>query len=69
MASRRSPTTFYGVLDRYNALTGTFFTLIGEMGLALDELYEVLGLVIGDALYEEYVPTTEELHVLKKEDP
>ena len=39
------------------------------MGLALHKLYEVLGLVIGDAPYEKYVPTTEELHLLKKEDP
>jgi len=26
-------------------------------------------LVIGDAPYEEYVPTIEELHLLKKDDP
>jgi len=39
------------------------------MGLTLHELYEVSGLVIGDALYEKYVPTTDELHLLKKEDP
>jgi len=39
------------------------------MGLALYELYEILGLVIGDVPYEEYVPTTEELHLLKKDDP
>ena len=59
---------FYGVLECYNPLAGTFFTLVGEMRLALHELYEVSGLVIGDAPYEEYVPTTEELHLLKKED-
>ena len=58
---------FYGVLECYNPLTGTFFTPAGEMGLALHELYEVLGLVIGDAPYEEYVPTIEELHLLKKD--
>jgi len=39
------------------------------MGLALHEIYEVLGLVIGDAPYEEYVLSTEELHLLKKRDP
>jgi len=39
------------------------------MGLALHELCEVSGLVIRDAPYEDYVPTTEELHLLKKEDP
>jgi len=48
---------------------GTFFTPVGEIGLALYELYEVSGLVMGDAPYEEYVPTSEELHLLKKEDP
>jgi len=31
--------------------------------------YEVLGLIIGDAPYEEYVLSTEELHLLKKSDP
>ena len=59
---------FYSVLERYNPWTCTFFTPVGEMGFALHELYEVSGLVIGDALYEEYVPTTEELHLLKKDD-
>jgi len=39
------------------------------MGLALHELYEVSGLVMGDAPYEEYIPTSEELHLLRKEDP
>jgi len=38
------------------------------MGLALHELYEVSRLVTGDAPYEEYVPTSEELHLLRKED-
>ena len=40
----------YGVLECYNPLTGTFFTPIEEMGLALHKLYEVSGLVMGDAL-------------------
>ena len=39
------------------------------MGLTLHELYEVSRLVIGDAPYEEYVLTAEELHLLKKDDP
>jgi len=57
---------FYAVLERHNPETCTFFTPIGEIGLALDEMYEVSGLMIGDAPYEEYVPSTEELHLLKK---
>jgi len=40
---------FYAVLEWYNLETCTFFTLIEEMGLALYEMYEVSGLVIGDA--------------------
>jgi len=34
---------FYGVLKRYNLSTCTFFTPVGEMGLALHELYEFWG--------------------------
>jgi len=60
---------FYDILEYYNPLTGIFFTPAGEMGLALHELYEVSGLVMGDASYEEYVPTSEELYLLRKEDP
>jgi len=60
---------FYAILERYNLKTCTFFTPIGEMGLALHEMYKVSGLVIEDAPYEEYVPSTQELHLLKKSDP
>ena len=49
------------VLERYNPLMGTFFIPVGETGLTLHELYEVSRIVIGDALYEEYVLTIEEL--------
>ena len=38
---------FYAILVRYNSETCTFFTPIGEMGLAFYEMYEVSGLVIG----------------------
>jgi len=38
------------------------------MGLALLEMYEVSGLLLGDAPYEEYVPSTKQLHLLKKTD-
>ena len=65
----QSSHNFYGILEHYNPLTGTFFTPVGEMVLTLHELYEVSGLVMGDAPYEEYVPTSEELHLLKKECP
>ena len=60
---------FYAILERYNPETFKFFTLVGEMEFALHEMYEVSGLVMGDAPYEEYVPSIEELHLLKKDDP
>ena len=60
---------FYGILEHYNPWTCTFFTLVGEIVFALYELYEVSRLVIGDTPYEEYVLTTAELHLLKKDDP
>ena len=41
----QSSHNFYGILEHYNSLTGTFFTPVGEMGLAFHELYEVSGLV------------------------
>ena len=40
----QSSQNFFGILERYNSLTGTFFTPVGEMGLALHELHEVSGL-------------------------
>ena len=49
---------FYGVLKHCNPLTGIFFTPVGEIGLALHELYVVSRLVIGDAPYEDYVSIT-----------
>jgi len=60
---------FYAILERYNLETYMCFTPIKEMGLALHEMYEVSVLVIRDAPYEEYVPSTEELYLLKKSDP
>ena len=44
---------FYAIPERYNPETCTFFTPIGEMRLALHEMYEVSGLMIRDAPYEE----------------
>jgi len=65
----QSSQNFFGILERYNPLTGTFFTPVGEMGLALHELHEVSGLVTGDMPYEEYVPTAVELRHVKEEFP
>ena len=39
------------------------------MGFALYEMFEVSDLSIGDLSYEEYILSTEELHLLKKNAP
>ena len=68
MASRRAPITFMASWSVI-ILDGHIFYPSRRDGVALHELYEVSGLVMGDAPYEEYVPTSEELHLLRKEDP
>ena len=60
---------FFVILERYNIETCTFFTPVGEKGLALHEIYEVSGLVMGDIPYEEYVPSAEELHLMEDSAP
>lgn len=54
---------------RYSPDTGTFFTPCRELRLALHEMYEVSGVPIGEISYEDYVPTREELHLLKAQYP
>lgn len=39
------------------------------MDLTLHELYEISGLPMGKIPYEEYVPTGEDLHLLRAQDP
>lgn len=57
------------MLELYNPDTCTFFTPSGEMRFALHEMHEVSSLLIGDRPYEEYIPGTEELHMLAKSRP
>ena len=57
---------FYAMLERYNSETCTFFTPVGEMGFSLHEMYEVSELAMGDIPYEEYIPSANELHLMKK---
>jgi len=57
------------MLEHYNLETCTFFTPVREMRFALHEMYEVSGLAMGDIPYEEYIPGTGELHLIKKDAP
>ena len=60
---------FFAMLKCYNPKTYTFFTPVKKMGLALHEIYEVSGLVMGDIPYEEYVSSAEELHLMEDSAP
>ena len=42
----------FSMLEHYNPETCTFFTLVGEIGFALHEMYEVFRLAIGDIVYK-----------------
>jgi len=46
-----------------------FITSLGEMGFALHEMFEVSGLSMENLPYKEYIPGTEELHLLKRGAP
>lgn len=52
-----------------NPNTCTFFTPVGELGFALHEMHEVSVLLMGDRPYEEHIPGTEKVHLLKKYNP
>jgi len=58
---------FFEIFEKYNPDTCTFFTLIEEIVFALHEMFEVSGLSMGDLPYEKYIPSTEELHLLKRD--
>ena len=60
---------FFGILEKYNPDTCNFFTPVGEMGFALHVMFGVSGLSMGDLPYEEYIVSTEELHLLKRDAP
>lgn len=51
----------FGILEMYKPKSRTFFMLVGELGFALHEMFEVSLLSIGELPYEEMVSTTEEL--------
>ena len=60
---------FFAILEKYNPDTCTFFTPVGKMKFSLHEMFEVLGLSIGELSYKEHIPSTKEIHLLKKDAP
>ena len=64
-----SVANFYAIFELYCPATETFFTPIGELGMALHEMREVSALPLGSLPYEEYFPCEAELELLEKQDP
>jgi len=60
---------FFRILGKCDPDTCKFCTPIRKMGFAQYEMFKVSGLSIGDLPYEEYIPSTEELHLLKWDAP
>jgi len=60
---------FYAIFELYCPASGTFFTPIHELALALPEMWEVSNLPKGSLPYEKYFPRMVELEQLEKEDP
>jgi len=60
--------TFYAVLEMYCPASGTFFTPVHELGMALHEMLEVSNLPMGSKPYEEYFPCAKELAQLEKDE-
>jgi len=64
-----SVANFYAFFELYCPTTGTFFTPVGELGMALHEMWEVSDLTMGSLPYEEYFPCEAELALLEKREP
>src|SRR3954463_6316888 len=57
------------MLEQYNPETCTFFTPVGEIGISPWEMQHVSGLPAGEFPYEEHVPPSAKLELLKMRDP
>lgn len=57
----QSYSKFFGIFDFYNLDSRTFFTHVGELGVAYHEMHYVLGLPYDKFPYEECIPTSNEL--------
>ena len=51
-----SVVNFYAIFELYCPATWTFFTPIGELGMASHEMREVSALPMGSLSYKEYFP-------------
>ena len=63
-----SVANFYAIFELYCPAAWTFFTPVGELGMALHEMWEVSALLMGSLPYEEYFPCEAELALLEKQE-
>jgi len=61
-----SVANFYAIFELYCPVTGTFFTPLGELGMALHEMWEVSALQMGFLPYEALCEA--ELALLEKQE-
>src|SRR4051812_29670412 len=66
---RANVNNFLGMLEQYSPETCTFFTSVGEIGISPWEIQHVSSLPAGEFPYEEHVPPSAELELLKMQDP
>src|SRR3954468_3220132 len=66
---RANVNNFLGMLEQYRPETCTFFTPVGEIGISPWEMQHVSGLPAGEFPYEEHVPPSAKLELLKMQDP
>ena len=62
---RANVNNFLGMLEQYSPDTRTFFTHVREIGISPWEMQRVSGLSTGEFHYEEHVPPSIELELLK----
>ena len=60
--------TFYAILEMYYSMSGTFFIPVGELRMALHEMWDVLNLPMGSLPYEEYFSCAKELAQMEKKE-
>src|SRR5436190_10357215 len=66
---RANINNFLGMLEQYSPERCTFFTPVGEIGISPWEMQRVSDLPMGEFPYEEHVPLSVELELLKVQDP
>ena len=60
---------FYTILEMYCPTSGTFFTPVDELEIALHEMWEVSNLPMDSKPYEKYFPYAEEFAQMEKDEP